>query len=188
MGAGKGLTQPLRPLELGHHLHSGPGAGGRLSPALPPKGPTSHKHIFSGPQIKSRKGSRSQCPTQHPPAGRMWGGQPGRASVQSQFRSREGPRPGAGQAPVSPKDSRQHTSPGRAYWPQPGIYPHTAPKGRSYKIHILGKTAQTEGVTGPRSHGGRAAVRTPRWHGTGWSHPPTAPPGQGLPSRLSPRT
>ena len=118
----------------------------------------------------------------------MWGGQPGRASVQSQFPSREGPRPGAGQAPVSPKDSRQHTSPGRAYWPQPGIYPHTVPKGRSYKIHILGRTAQTEGVTGPRSHGGRAAVRTPRWHGTGWSHPPTAPPGQGLPSRLSPRT
>ena len=78
---------------------------------------------------------------------------------------------------------------GRARWPQLGItYPHTTPKGTSYKIHILGRNkARTEGVTCPRSHGGWAAVGTPRWQGSGWSHtpPPAAPLGQDLPSRLS---
>lgn len=201
MGAEKGLTQPEASLELRHHLHSGPGGGAishlpHLPRAPPPTGtfpvaPKSRGQGTGDPATPVREGAPLIAPNPAPTSRKGLGGparQGHRPSVQPQFHSRAGPRFGAGEAPISPEDSSQHMSPGRARWPQPGIvYPHTTPKGRSYKIHILGKTAQTEGVTYPRSQGGRAAVRTPRWHGTGWSNPPTAPLGQGLLSRMSPR-
>ena len=188
-------------MELGHYLHSGPGAGGQLSPAPPlprappptstfPVAPKSRGQGAGDPATPVREGAPLTVPNPAPTSRKDLGSlarqghslQSSPSSVQGQAPSLEQDRP-----PSGPKTRGSTHHPGGPAGLNQESSTHTPrPKAEAIKFIFLERQLRQR-VTCPRSQGGRTAVRIPRWHGTGWSHPPTAPLGQGLPSRLSPR-